>query len=1351
MAEGLQAGRLDVPVVADLSGFAQKLRAEVEAAAEGLAAAVKVKIDEKGLRKRLKKAVEEASKGVTATIRVKIDEDRFRAELDSVRRRLGEADLNLPIRPEGDGGGGRRGDGLLPGLRGLIAGAQGEADRSPVNVPVRMRMPGRGRGGLRMLGIGALVSLLEPAVALLGQYGAGLTALVSSMAPAVGVLGALPGIIVAAGTAAIGTKLAFSGFGDAVSETMKAQQALAADGKISEAQQAKLDESLGKLSKSARKAVTAVVDLSGGWKKLRKGVSERFFSKVADDIKPLAKSVFPLLKTALGDSAAQMGSAAERGAKFMRSGVFRKDFKTITRSNSRVLGNLTKGLGNLGRTTLDFVVASGPFAERVSRGGARLTQYMRASVKAGRETGSLARFLDHAGDKAVQLGRTTSSLIKGLGGVGKAAMDTGDAMFDGFEGTMQRFDRWANSGAGQKAMKKMFSDAAPVFHEVNMLFGDMMRGIGHAMQDGGITDLVRQIRTELGPALGTVFSALGDTIGPAVVSVISNIATAIGHLSAAGSGLGVLLVTFNGLMQIFNTIMTVIPGANTALAVFLGTMLALKVVSGVATMLRGFGTSVTAAGTSVRTLGTTMRGTLGPGVMGPQINTWQRMGLAYTGAAAGAGRLAGSLRGIGAANRVASRAIGGMTSALGGPLGIAIVGVTIGLGLLASRQQAAARATQAHKERVDALGQALAQSGGAIDANVRAQAAQLLQDTELAKGKGKLVDMMQKAGVGIGPLTDAYLGQGKTLAELQKELQLTADAHVEYVTTTAGAAKGWDAEGLAAIRAKDALGEVRGELEESQRKNKQLADAMTGSGAAGTTAYGRLQAAVQTFGDKTKSADERVDALKKALDALNGNTQSFHDAQTQLNSVMLQIDDAMKGNIDRADGWGRALVANDGLVNTTTRNGQNLNSQLTELRDSMLAVATRSQEAAEQGLMPMSEAMDKSQGAMDKARAKAIQLARDMGIPKDQAKALADQMGLVPSTITTLMATAGVPAATAEFLGLRRVLDGIKPGKSIQVTAPTTEARSQLEALGFTVQRIQGSKNVVITAPTGAARVNIDALAKDIANAPDKKNVTVQAIIKQAAGDLKNVQDKVASLPKGASIDVKAPTKTAQAALKDLGYKIKTVDGSNGKTVRITAPNKTALAQVQAIQGKINSLTGKTVHVNIQYHSLNKPSVVATPEADGGIMRYANGGIRKAAGRVKAFANGAEQHIAQIAKAGEMRLWAEPETYPGEAYIPLAPSKRKRSEEILNTVADMFGGTVIYPGRGALRGYADGAVLGHRSSPIRKTTASHASATTGSGALVGGDLNLNIAAVENATGALQEAMFELRRMKLGGA
>jgi hypothetical protein len=44
-------------------------------------------------------------------------------------------------------------------------------------------------------------------------------------------------------------------------------------------------------------------------------------------------------------------------------------------------------------------------------------------------------------------------------------------------------------------------------------------------------------------------------------------------------------------------------------------------------------------------------------------------------------------------------------------------------------------------------------------------------------------------------------------------------------------------------------------------------------------------------------------------------------------------------------------------------------------------------------------------------------------------------------------------------------------------------------------------------------------------------------------------------------------------------------------------------------------------------------------------------------------AGGYEHHVAQIAPAGAMRLWAEPET-GGEAYIPLAPSKRSRSVDI---------------------------------------------------------------------------------------
>lgn len=64
--------------------------------------------------------------------------------------------------------------------------------------------------------------------------------------------------------------------------------------------------------------------------------------------------------------------------------------------------------------------------------------------------------------------------------------------------------------------------------------------------------------------------------------------------------------------------------------------------------------------------------------------------------------------------------------------------------------------------------------------------------------------------------------------------------------------------------------------------------------------------------------------------------------------------------------------------------------------------------------------------------------------------------------------------------------------------------------------------------------------------------------------------------------------------------------------------------------------------------------------ADGGILQFfRDGGIT-------------ENHIAQLHRHGTIRMWNEPET-GGEAYIPLAMSKRSRSERVLGEVAAEFG------------------------------------------------------------------------------
>lgn len=133
--------------------------------------------------------------------------------------------------------------------------------------------------------------------------------------------------------------------------------------------------------------------------------------------------------------------------------------------------------------------------------------------------------------------------------------------------------------------------------------------------------------------------------------------------------------------------------------------------------------------------------------------------------------------------------------------------------------------------------------------------------------------------------------------------------------------------------------------------------------------------------------------------------------------------------------------------------------------------------------------------------------------------------------------------------------------------------------------------------------------------------------------------------------------------------------------------------EVGRIQHEIDRLTGKTVAINVTVNGRTfstgpntyTPSAGGVPgnaQANGSVLEfYRNGGIRR------------ENHVAQIAPAGAMRLWAEPET-GGESYIPLAPAKRPRSLAILRETARRFGHRVLPNADGGLLSFADGGFLG---------------------------------------------------------
>ncbi len=115
-----------------------------------------------------------------------------------------------------------------------------------------------------------------------------------------------------------------------------------------------------------------------------------------------------------------------------------------------------------------------------------------------------------------------------------------------------------------------------------------------------------------------------------------------------------------------------------------------------------------------------------------------------------------------------------------------------------------------------------------------------------------------------------------------------------------------------------------------------------------------------------------------------------------------------------------------------------------------------------------------------------------------------------------------------------------------------------------------------------------------------------------------------------------------------------------------------ASPSIRAVLDRLGALDGKTATTFIRTVQVGAVANAALSifKADGGTVDYyANGGVR-------------ENRVAQIAPAGAMRVWAEPET-GGEAYIPFATSKRARSLDIWAETGKRLG----------VQGFADGAML----------------------------------------------------------
>jgi hypothetical protein len=240
-----------------------------------------------------------------------------------------------------------------------------------------------------------------------------------------------------------------------------------------------------------------------------------------------------------------------------------------------------------------------------------------------------------------------------------------------------------------------------------------------------------------------------------------------------------------------------------------------------------------------------------------------------------------------------------------------------------------------------------------------------------------MLDAAERLGIPLERVVDAMLGEKDAIAEVNAAADAAIGSKTELEETSMALAGVVDQEAEAAGRLKDRLGESNSELEEAQRQTRQHAEAV-GEGAG---AEAELETAVAEANTVIAEQTSAVSDLISELEAMVSTVFAARDAERNYEQA---IDDAKA-----------ALEENGATLDNNTEKGRRNQQALDGIAESALKDAAATLEDAE-AKGDLAAGHDRATAKMETARAEFIKVARQMGLSKEAANALADELGLIP-------------------------------------------------------------------------------------------------------------------------------------------------------------------------------------------------------------------------------------------------------------------------------------------------------------------------------------------------------------------
>ncbi|MFI8663059.1 hypothetical protein ACIGKR_23910 [Rhodococcus qingshengii] len=745
-----------------------------------------------------------------------------------------------------------------------------------------------------------------------------------------------------------------------------------------------------------------------------------------------------------------------------------------------------------------------------------------------------------------------------------------------------------------------------------------------------------EVSAAIGQKLMPMVNGLVKILGGQGLDALSATSTGLGYL---GKTVGVVTSAFNGL-----------PGPIKAT---LGALVAGKL----AVML--FGNAALAARAKLSAL-------MGTAVLQGAYGV-ARLNNAFTTAAAGATR-------FGAAGRVAAGGLGvlkagasGLMGALGGPWGLVITAATLGVMKFFQAKREAKQRADELKASVSDLGTSLAASGGQYTAQGE-QAAQAALDTiKLADGTTTLREALDASGVSTAQAAKGLAGVGSAAKDTRKQLE---ELHKQQISEMSNWDKIKDAwsqywGGDDNVFDKAANGEhntlasntLKGlDAADAQIKEKiaSIGNAMESGGNFGKQAsyeLGVMTEALQELATGAGGAASQVDALVNALNSFRDDALTLENAQQSVDSATREIGTSLQEAKAAAQAAGQEFLTASGTVNTFSKAGESAADDMKDVGLAMDAAAAAAYQTAWAN-GDATGAIDAARSAAEKAKQQWWDNSIAAGANADELTRMAEGYDLQPDSVVTHLDVVGAQDANLLIEAFGNNVTSMPDDKTVIVKALSDDAK----------QALAGVKAGVEELPDGSFQITADTLALEAA--------------------FNRVRGQVDGMPKK-PIEVAVEEKGAETVIGQLSRVNVLVEDQNGKDIVVTDNAEAALQHLNDLNVRTTTLDDGSIWIldnasevaskidrELQGKTTTGTHVVEEVRTSrGGGGTFADGGIRS-------FANGGINRLPTQAMIQQPRKnlvqWAEPET-KGEAYIPLAESKRPRSEQILNTVANDFG------------------------------------------------------------------------------